>query len=151
MDKKTQKMFTDFIHSIDEELTVSFNENEGYCFDTLENRVNLALSQTDDCGFIRHLKETHKCPFAERINLILWSILHEIGHYETENEVEEYDEDYEMRIWLMLTDETYRHNTAIQDRYFNLPAEYAATEWAKEWVENNYDKAVNFSNILNLL
>lgn len=145
---KLEQYLTDFVKSIDEELSVTFDENDGYCYITLENRININLSQTDDCGFLRHLKEFHNCPYANKIHFTLWSVLHEIGHYETENEVEEYDEDYETRIWLMLTDKKYRHNTTIQNRYFNLPAEFMATEWAVEWVEDHLSQARQISAYL---
>lgn len=137
-----------FVKSIDEELSVTFDTNDGYCYNTLENRININLSQTDDCGFLRHLKEFHNCPYANEIHLALWSILHEIGHYETENDVEEYDEDYETRIYLMLTDKRVRNNPLIQNKYFNLPAEFMATEWAKEWVDENFSLAKKMSEML---
>lgn len=129
-----------FVKSINEELNVKFTDEENY-FETATNTINLNLSDIDDCGFLRHLHEIHKCKFTYDFPLALWTILHEIGHYETEWELLEDDDEAELRFWLSLTGENDAHNTTIQDKYYNLTAEWCATEWAIEWIEDNFEYA----------
>lgn len=132
-----------FIKSIDEELNVSFIEKDGWNFETTSNTVNVAISDTEDCGFFRHLKEEHKCEFANEFSLTLWSILHEIGHYETEDFVD-FDEELDDRVMLYLTDDVVKTNKKIQNKYYNLPSEWEATEWAIEWITENWELATEF-------
>lgn len=132
-----------FIKAIDEELNVTFINEDGWNFATGTNTVNVAINDTEDCGFIRHLTEIHKCKFANKFSLTLWSILHEIGHYETEDFVD-FDEEMDDRIMLYLTEDTVKTNKKIQDKYFNLPSEWEATEWAIWWITENWELATKF-------
>lgn len=136
-----------FVKSIDEELSVTFVK-DGYYFLSAENTVNIDLTDFDDCGFMRHLKEIHGCEWADELDLHLWSILHEIGHYETECDIDEDDAEQELRFLLSLTDESIAHDTEVQNMYFNLTSEYYATEWAKDWVAENFVQAKKVSNLI---
>ena len=137
MTKQIKSNIRKFVKSIDEELSVTFIEGVGYYFETATNTINIDFTEIDDCGFMRHLKEVHKCRFAYNYSLILWSILHEIGHYETEWELLENEDESDLRELLSCTDESCRHDTFVQDLYFNLTAEWIATEWAIEWIKEN--------------
>lgn len=139
-----EKAIEKFIKEIDEELNVTFDCNRGYCFETSTNTVNVDLTDTEDCGFMRHLKEFHKCEFAYEYSLCLWSILHEIGHYETEGDLVESDDDTMLRFYLMFAEDKNHDNIELQNQYFNLPAEWYATEWAIEWIEENPTLAKKF-------
>ena len=142
--KRLENAIVNFIKKIDEELSVTFIQGVGYYFETDTNTINIDFTETDDCGFMRHLKEVHKCDFAYDYPLVLWSILHEIGHYETEWELTENDDEQELRTMLLLTDERCKYDTRVQDMYFNLTAEWLATEWAIEWIKNNTTLAQRF-------
>ena len=141
---KLEKAIEKFIKEIDEELNVSFIKGIGSSFEAETNTVNIDFSETEEYGFLRHLKEVHKCKFAYDYPLILWAILHEIGHYETEWELLEDDDDTEIRNWLSFTDKSFANDIVIQDMYFNLNAEWYATEWAIEWIKNNKEIAEKF-------
>lgn len=145
------KMITDFIHSIESELEVTYIKDKGYYYEYDSNTLNVAINDREDYGFIRHLKECHGCNFAEEFDLNFWSILHEIGHYEIADYIFESNEELELRFALALTDESIKDNKKIQDLYFNLTSEFEATEWAIEWIENNLDKAKNFNRLIELL
>ena len=129
--KKTE--IRNFIQSI-ADVKVSFKK-EGYWYDNEKETINVDLSDLEDMGFMRHLREVHKCKFANEYSLTLWSILHEIGHYYTLDDVEEDDEDD--RVALALTTTAVAHNKKVQNRYFNMPSEWAATEWAIDFIKDN--------------
>lgn len=143
--KRIKKSIVDFVKSIDEELSVTFINGVGYYYETATNTINVDFTdETEEFGFLRHLKEVHNCDFAYDYSITLWSILHEIGHYETENEIEEDTDDEELRFWLSMTDKKVAENPTIQDRYFNLPSEWVATEWAIDWIKDNLETAKKF-------
>lgn len=129
----TKTEIRNFIQSI-ADVKVSFKK-EGYWYDNEKEAINVDLTDFDDMGFMRHLREVHKCDFVDDYPLALWSILHEIGHYYTLDDVEEDDEDD--RIALTLTTSEIANNKKVQDRYFNMPSEWAATEWAIQFVKDN--------------
>lgn len=144
MTKQIKNNIRKFVKSIDEELSVTFICGVGCYFETATNTINIDYTETDDCGFMRHLKEIHKCNFAYDYSLILWTILHEIGHYETEWELLESDDEAELRFWLSLTSKEKANDIIIQNKYYNLTAEWCATEWAIEWIEENRELAKKF-------
>jgi hypothetical protein len=68
---------------------------------------------------------------------MLWTLLHELGHYFT-LDVWETEEEEETRLMCsLISEEEAQSNTAIQDRYFDLSREWEATEWAICFAENN--------------
>ena len=82
--------------------------------------------------------------FAESIHpvkadIFLWSLLHEIGHHETEDDfTEEEEEEYR---------EIASSNISAEE-YYNLPIEYAATDWAGEYMETHSAEVAQFWNEL---
>lgn len=147
MNRELKKLLKNFVNYVEEEIVPTFNEGEGYFYETATNKINIDLTDNEDFGFMRHLKETHKYKNADKISIIVWSILHEIGHYETEDEIE-WEDDFNDRAVLALTGENVKYNTKVQDMYFNLPSEFAATEWAIDWVKNNFKIAKEISKLV---
>lgn len=76
--------------------------------------------------------------FAETLGLIhkvdvfLLSLLHEVGHHETYDELDDADITYSADIKATLTT-----NDCDVETYFNLPDEYAATEWAVNYINTH--------------
>lgn len=133
-------LITFLVQSIDSTINVEFDLSISTCCLVSEKIININLNGNeylDDCGFLRHLYESHKCDFTNEYSIILWAILHEIGHCITQ--VEDNDADIEKRLLLQCTNDA--HSVEIQDLYFNLSSEYAATEWAIQWITENPQKA----------
>ena len=139
MTDEIKKMYEDFVHSIDENLDVTFFEGDGYFYDEDDLSINIDTTQPDEESFIYDIIKNHKCFYAKKIHIILWSILHEIGHYMTYEE--ESEEEEKIRFECML------NKRPIMD-YYKLNNEFIATEWAVNWVEENLDTAINFSRPL---
>lgn len=122
------------------EIKIRFSNNGNY-FDNDSNCIYLDPNE-QDCGFLRHLSERHFCSFANDYPLIMWSILHEIGHYHT---LDFCEDDFEMRMYLSLCD---AENIEIQNLYFDLETEWEATEWAIEFIEQHPTLCKRFSTLL---
>ena len=81
---------------------------------------------------------------GKSFNLILWSLLHEYGHYQDTMETYFSEEDEFFReLMLMLPEGTDRVMA-----YFNLPSEKVATQWAAEFIEDNKEKCLIANEIL---
>ena len=128
----TKTEIRNFIQSI-ADVKVTFSKS-GWWYDNEREVINVDLTDFNDMGFMRHLHEVHKCEFAYEYSLTLWSILHEIGHYYTLDDIEDDEDD---RIALMLTTSEIADNEKVQDRYFNMPSEWVATEWAINFIKHN--------------
>lgn len=68
--------------------------------------------------------------FAESLNpvhadIFLWSFFHELGHAETENE---FDDDDDTEYLKSIT------SAKTDIEYYNIPQEYAATDWAGKFM-----------------
>lgn len=116
---------------------VRISKDEGSNFDHSNDTLTIGTDLEEDYGFMSHLEEIHRCNFAREYNQRLWTILHEIGHYEMD-EVEDEETDNGMLYATMVSfvDENYANQM-----YFNLPREWTATEWAIEWILLNPHKA----------
>lgn len=125
------------------------NENS---YEYKKDIIRLNLRDDDDFGFLRHLRETHGC---QKLNdkLMLWTILHEVGHYMTQDDIteEEYAVDMATKaICAVISKETAELKN-VQNMYFDAPSEWHATEWAVEWVEDNYEEASKIAKELESL
>ena len=74
-----------------------------------------------------------------KADIFLWSILHELGHHETEDDFEDDEwEDY-MRLTSM---------NISSEVYFELDIEYAATVWAGEYIQSHMEEIAELWNKL---
>ena len=76
-------------------------------------------------------------------DIFLWSFLHELGHHETYDDLE--DEEimysYDMKALINAAYVNDKEHIAMLSKdYFNLPDEYAATMWAVNFANKNIDK-----------
>ena len=111
-------------------LKIRYDDNEQTCYDCNEECLIIGNDfGSDDCGFMRHLREVHGYADADRYSLALWILLHEIGHYNTVDYVED-------DLWTrgLISYEEASKDSELQDIYFNIESEWKATEWAIEWV-----------------
>ena len=91
------------------------------------------------------VSEKHSSTFMSRVNRLypdihadefLWSFLHEVGHIET---IDTLDDDE------LYFSETQKKNENITNEvYYELPDEFAATEWAANYMRENTEKVAKF-------
>ena len=125
-----------FVKTFDEEYSTVMGDEFYVYLD--ENLICWTLI-CDDEGAIAFEENFRKhFPIAKNFDVFTLSILHEIGHLETEDE--------------MIDDTQYRNSEKItNEEYFKLHNERIATEWAGDWLEENYSIAKNFENKLHKL
>lgn len=71
-------------------------------------------------------------PKVAGFDIFTLSILHELGHLETEDEMED--------------DTKERAKNLSDEEYYNLFNEKIATDWAGEWIMNHYEEALSLDN-----
>lgn len=76
-------------------------------------------------------------PKAKNFSVFTLSILHEIGHLETED--------------IMINDVDLRNKTLTNEQYFNLFNEKIATDWAGDWINDNFKEAKKINNTFTIL
>lgn len=99
----------------------------GYNIDQLFSKGNTQ--------FRRHFEAI--CPMARGFADITISLLHELGHFSTEQEIEGYDRRTEIDFL-----EKYVPKEVINYAYFMLPDEMAATLWAVEWLQDAENRKI---------
>ena len=130
-----EKIVTLFVKDRDDELSIVFTD-EGNEYDYVQSCIYFNPHDLEDCGFLRHLREVHGFTDCDKYSLLLWTLLHEIGHHFTIDYCEE-DEMETRMLCAMCSKEEAEKSTHIQDLYFNLESEWEATEWAIEFVSTN--------------
>lgn len=121
------------------ELTSCLSSDFSYEF--AKDRVNFSLTVADHASnyfqdFIHSMWE------EVTIDTFLISLLHEVGHAETWDDLEDEDIAYSDGMKKFIEDELAAGVTEARRRelyfeYFNLPDELAATTWAIEYIKNN--------------
>lgn len=115
--------------------------NEEYCIRVPQWKK---ANYTNDIGGKCFRKDfVSRCPLAKGFADITISLLHELGHAMTENQIpEDYDRDF-ATFEIFVKADTEEEANAL---YFNLPDETLATNWAIEWLSNpeNRKKAKAF-------
>lgn len=79
--------------------------------------------------FRRHFEAI--CPMAKGFADVTISLLHELGHFSTEQKIKDYDRQTELEFL-----RKYIPKELINYAYFMLPDEMAATLWAVEWLKD---------------
>ena len=138
-----------FIKSINKHIKVRFNKYNT-CYSLTEDKIYLNVLDTDDCGFIRHLCEKHFCDYANDYDILIWAMLHEIGHCETQYFVENDDAGYR-DLLNSINHELFQQNEALQNMYYDLPLEKEASEWAISYEYEHQDKIIFYDKIINKL
>lgn len=101
----------------------------GYYPATQQIEFSLVVNQTDDAYFLASIKRLSP---AVIMDIFLWSLLHEIGHSETYDDITmaEYEID-------RLTKEQINKGEIARTEYYNCTDERLATAWAV-WYANSH-------------
>lgn len=119
-----------------------------------KNIIRLNLRDTEDYGFMRHLHEVHGFKLSDTlISPMMWTILHEVGHFATIDEIppQDYEEAISTKALLTVYGEEIKTNHFLQDMYFDTATEWEATEWAIKWVKSHFMDAYHATKTMQRL
>lgn len=94
------------------------------------------LSEVEDECFNEYIRELY--PDAPKLTILTWSVLHEVGHFQTDREVAKFGYDRSARLELLSepTDTPIIKREKMR-KYLRLRSESLPTQWAVEFVRNN--------------
>lgn len=104
-------------------------------------RIGYTLFATEDADtyFREYINELF--PNAPRLSIFTWSVLHEIGHFQTEDDVTDWKYETDMKKFLAVADDDAPvWRVQKMKAYFRLESESLATQWACEYVKNNQEE-----------
>lgn len=121
------EMVNNFIANINEEYVAIESDTFEVNFNDYE--INYAVENEAD-DFYNNFVE--RFPLASNFAPFTLSLLHEVGHLETEDEI--------------IDDTEERNEITNTADYFNLWNEAIATDWAGFFIEDNYELVEEFNN-----
>ena len=140
--KKLEKGITQiFSKAVGEYISMGLDADFWYDCITEEVHFSIIMSERGDRCFKKFFRKQYGIDLKTSVELFVMSVLHEIGHYYTYDDVTDdifnYCKDEEERIQAELeindTDEIY-------SRYFYLPDEIVANDWAAAWYKDHPKK-----------
>lgn len=146
MTLSTEKEIKKFIADLDEELTIVFSDECSYEESTETIYYSDKIDEYYDLGFMRHVIHVHNFLDAQLYGIKLLSLLHEIGHHFTLYYCE--DDSMSRFICQNLSD-TEILDPKYQDIYYNIEAEWEATEWAIQFIRENKELCKRLTRLLN--
>lgn len=133
------------IKLIAKELPIRTMKSAGIYYETRDKVMVVGkYFDLNDYGFIRHLGSVHKCPKAQDYSYTLWAILHEVGHFKTE---EKYGDNFANREYFNDNAKYMMRNVSLQNTFHNERKEWEATNWAIKWI-GAHPKLARVLNIL---
>jgi len=107
----------------------------GDCFyDDDDNTIYIDLD-IDEGRFRENLATAHK--YETNLGLLIWTILHEIGHHFTYKYIDENEDEVLRLVYKNLFKKKLITEKTWQDLYYELDSEWEATEWAINFIEKH--------------
>jgi len=103
------------------------------CFEFETNTIFIGYDINDYDSFMNHIKYIHNCQIADKYSPILWTYLHEVGHYKTRKKFT-----LKEKKRFYIKDDFYDlvFDTKERDEFlFNVAGEWEATEWAINYLK----------------
>ncbi len=149
--KELERAFTQFVNEIYYNRFSPLKEMGEFCCDVGTGQIGFTIPQDDDIPQAEYLKEFLEEEYNFTLkNLMVFSILHEMGHYLTDYNWDDTDYAFDdiMKKFIILDgieacekglfDDAY--NKKLNFKYWLLPMEAKATEWAVWYYKKETDK-----------
>ena len=140
--EKFSEAIKDFLNYEGFEVEVVYNTD--FAYDYGSSTIYYALLIPDTAGqLLMNFARQHGLKYD--CGSFYLSLLHEVGHHETLDLLDDDEEEYSLKIKKQMG-ETDKISDILT--YFNLPDEIAATKWAINYINNNKEKLQYLSNRL---
>lgn len=135
--EKLENIVDRFVKSIDEDLMAFMGTDFSYFYATDKIEFTIIVAEKMNDWFLEFVNNTFGVDFND---CFIISLLHEVGHHFTLDEIEDNDFNYCMDVKATLTSETKEECFT----YFNLEDEWQATAWAVNYYLTNKEKCDKF-------
>lgn len=130
-----------FSKAMNEYISMELDSDFWYNCITEEIHFSIIISERSDRCFKEFFHKRYGIELKTSVELFVMSVLHEIGHYYTYDDISDdifnYCKDEEERIQKELEE---NDTDEIYSRYFYLPDELVANDWAAEWYKSHPKK-----------
>lgn len=148
--KKDLWLIQDFIGAINSDITIEISENKRFECDIPNKVIYLGVKNTNRDELKLYNKWLQQQPFYTKVNKRIISILHEVGHFQTFNEIE-FKERNEQEEWLnFLYENDIIDFEELNFAYWNLENEIKATKWAIKFYNDNKKYCDNLIKLLKI-
>lgn len=135
--KKDKILIEDFIHSIDDTISIEISENKRFECDIPNKTIYLGIKNTTRDELKLFNKWFAQQPEYIKINKRIVSILHEVGHFKTFDKAEFEERNLKEELLTNMYENDLIDFEKLNFAYWNLPNERKATMWAiKYYIEN---------------
>lgn len=138
-----EQRIRDFIHNIIPEADVMFDTDE-FCVDIEEKIIHIGTNPDPEGD--RLIQEFVLDEFGVAMDSFLIGVLHEVAHIITYDEKRNEEARY-LYLILQMEYESDMHEEYSQ-RYFRIPSEYAATEWAVNYYQCFQEECDEFMDMI---
>ena len=120
--------------------------SDSYSYDFDSNAVGWTLIEDDSDEVYNSFLSDRFGYEAGDDDIFFVSLMHEIGHYKTEDDVSDFTYDFCLKEKDRISEELggairEEEKKKLHYQYFNLPDEFAATAWAMNFIEKHPKKA----------
>ena len=141
--KELEKVINNFLEEFD--LTGEMSSDFAYYYQSDKITYSLVLPQYADLYYKEFITSVWGDEFLSNIDIFLVSLLHEVGHSETYDDLEDMDIAYADDMKDMISTKlsfgvAEARRKELYFDYFALPDEYAATAWAIAFIKENKSK-----------
>lgn len=143
-------LIEDFIHAINNELNIRISENKRFECDIPNKTIYLGTKNINKEELKLYNKWFTQQPFYTKVNKKLISILHEVGHFQTFNELEFQERNEKEVLLTAMYENDLIDFEKLNFAYWNLENEIKATKWAIEFYNNNKKYCDNLIKILKI-
>ena len=118
----------------------------GVCYyDCTEDYIGMNIEDANSLELEWYDNVSQYLSNGREFSLVLWSLLHEYGHYQDTMETWADAEDTFFReLMYMMPEGSYERRMA----YFNLPSEKVATQWAADFIRENEELCREVDKVL---
>lgn len=141
-----------FSKAVNEYISMELDSDFWYDCVTEEIHFSIIMAERSDRCFKEFFRKRYGIELKTSVELFVMSVLHEIGHYYTYDDIPDdifnYCKDEEERIQKELEE---NDTDEIYSRYFYLPDEIVANDWAAEWYKSHpkkFNKLVNKTQVI---
>ena len=148
--KKDRMLIEDFIHSINNNVKIKISENKRFECDIPNNIIYLGVKNIDKQEQKMFNKWLKLQPEYIQINKKLISILHEVGHFQTFNQILWEERNEQEEVLTRLYDLNLLTYEELNFAYWDMPNERKATMWAIDFYKNNKKYCNNLIKLLKI-
>lgn len=148
--KKDKMIIQDFVSNIDNSLIIETSPEKRFECDIAQKTIYLGTKNTDKYEKAAFIKWYKAQDFFTPMNRRILSLLHEIGHFKTYNEIEFEERNTIEDMITFMYEQGAINYQELSKAYFEIPNELKATQWGVQYYKNHTQECKELAKRLGL-